>query len=177
MMPASLRDALRPSRSFLLGFVAFLAAPTLVVFSRGSGRDGTQPIAFNHSKHVANGMGCLDCHSGAQAQQHATIPEIAFCMACHENPLTKSPAEERLRAIAAAGSEVGWRPVTRVPPHVYFSHREHVALGGLTCQACHGAMEKITAPPSAPLRALTMDVCMGCHKQKNVASDCNDCHR
>lgn len=177
-MPAgSLGNLLRPSRSHLAGFLLFFAVAAVVVLKGGGGGAGIQPIAFNHSKHVASGMGCTDCHVGAETQQHATIPEIATCMTCHENPLTKSVGENLLRSFAAAGREVGWRPVTHVAPHVFFSHREHVAIAGLTCQTCHGAMEKLTAPPLAPLRPLTMAACIGCHENKKAGSDCNDCHR
>jgi hypothetical protein len=151
------------------GLAALLQTTAFV----GGVPDGLQPIAFNHAKHVGAGLSCTDCHTGARAAERATLPELSDCMSCHENALTESAEEARLRKL----QELTWRPVTRTPAHVYFSHRRHTALGGLDCAVCHGAMEKLTAPPERPLRPITMDGCIGCHRQKQVRSDCNDCHR
>ena len=163
-------------RPLLLGFGAFFAAQTMLFVGRPT-RAPEQPIAYNHAKHLAAGLGCTDCHSGARAAEHATLPAIAVCMGCHENALTESAEEAKLRAVAAAGRELAWVQLTRVPAHVYFSHRRHAVLAGIDCGACHGAMEKLTAPPSRPARQWTMDACLDCHRQKQAGTDCNDCHR
>ncbi len=52
-----------------------------------------QPIAFNHAKHVANGLACADCHSGAEQQARAGLPTVETCRSCHESALTESPEE------------------------------------------------------------------------------------
>lgn len=154
---------------FVLGSLFFLAL--------GAGNTVRQPIAFNHAKHVANGMACTDCHPGAQNQAHATLPTVDVCLSCHESSLTQNPDEAKIRSVGAAGGELRWAQLTRVPAHVYFSHRRHVQVGGLDCATCHGAMEKATVPPSHPFRPPTMDACLGCHKSRGVRTDCNDCHR
>ncbi len=170
-------ETVRPGRPWLVGIAAGLLFQT-VLFVRGNpGGAGVQPIAFNHAKHVESGVSCTDCHRGAATEEHATVPDISVCMGCHEAPLTKSPEEARLRAYAAAGAEIPWRPVTHVAAHVYFSHRRHVTLAKLDCATCHGAMQKLTAPPRAPFRALTMDFCIQCHQRNQARTDCNDCHR
>ncbi len=166
---------LRPTGPLVAGFLVFAAAAP--VLRNGPGETGVQPIAFNHAKHVAGGMGCTDCHAGAQTEVRATLPPAALCMGCHAAPLAGTPAEERLRVLAGGGAEIAWRPVTGLPAHVYFSHRRHVAIAGLECGACHGAMEKLTAPPRAPLRELSMKTCMACHERSKAGNDCNDCHR
>ncbi len=135
-----------------------------------------QPIAFNHAKHVANGVACTDCHSGVETQAHATLPEADTCMNCHQTALTSSPEETKLRDIAASGKPIAWQPLTQVPPHVFFSHRRHVAGAKLACAECHGPMEETTSPPPRALRTITMNTCLGCHKDKGVDADCNDCH-
>ncbi len=136
-----------------------------------------QPIAFNHAKHVANGIACTDCHSGVETQTRATLPELDTCMNCHQTALTESREEAKLRDAAAAGKPISWQPLTQVPPHVFFSHRRHVAGAKLACGECHGPIEKTTTPPPRALRTLTMNTCLGCHKEKGVDADCNDCHR
>ncbi len=162
---------------FVAGFAVLFLAGSFFFSGHNSMAPGVQPIAFNHSKHLASGMSCTDCHVGAEAQAHATLPTLATCLTCHENALTESSEEKKLRAFAAAKTELAWNPLTRVPAHVYFSHRRHVQIAGLKCAECHGAMEKLTAPPQKLFRPLTMDNCLQCHQQKQARTDCNDCHR
>ncbi|MBI4466242.1 MAG: cytochrome c3 family protein [Acidobacteria bacterium] len=136
-----------------------------------------QPLRYNHAVHIANGMGCVDCHAGGRDQERATLPGLDTCLMCHQEAVTESSEEEKIRAFAAAGREIPWAQATRVPRHVYFSHRRHVALGGLECVDCHGAMETRTEPPRYPVGPTTMDACLDCHEQRKVDNDCNRCHR
>ena len=135
-----------------------------------------QPVAFNHAKHIENGLGCTDCHTGAQEQAKATLPTWDTCSSCHQDAVGKSPEEAKLRALAASGQELAWVQLTQLPPHVFFSHRRHVSAGGLACEECHGAIAKSTSPPPRPWRIFIMDTCLNCHQQHGVKSDCNDCH-
>ena len=174
-----IRDAMRklisPSGPWLAGFGLVFIVQTLFLHS-SPGRS-VQPIAFNHAKHIASGLDCTGCHTGAQTEEHATLPDLATCMACHSSQMSNSPEEAKVRAFAAAGREIPWRPATHVPTHVYFSHRRHVALAKLECAACHGAMEKLTAPPTVPNLPISMNTCIGCHEKNQARRDCNDCHR
>lgn len=79
-----------------------------------------QPIAFNHAKHVSNGVACADCHAGVQTQAKATLPSVDVCIGCHQVALTNSAEEERVRTVAAAGQELNWVQLTRTAPHVFF---------------------------------------------------------
>lgn len=164
--------------SWLVGFVVFfglgyfLLGRVLPPLSSSS-----QPIRFNHALHAANGLGCEDCHAGARQQAKATLPGIDTCLNCHQEAVTKSDEEEKIRAFARAGQEIPWVQLTRVPAHVYFSHRRHVALAGLACADCHGPMETRTEPPRRPFRPVTMAACLQCHEQRKVNNDCNACHR
>ena len=163
------------SRPFLLGFAVFFLGQFVAPVGRQE--PAPQPIRYNHAKHLAAGLTCTDCHTGAQSEEHATLPALAVCIGCHAAPLTKSPEEAKLRALADAGGELNWTQVTRVPPHVYFSHRRHTAIAGISCAACHGPMEQVTAPPERPFRNWVMQTCLDCHRQKGAGTDCNDCHR
>ena len=84
---------------------------------------------------------------------------------------------EKVRAYAARTEEIPWRRVTRVPPHVYFSHRRHVALGGIACADCHGAVAEAAVALTTAAVSLDMASCMGCHAQRGASNDCNACHR
>lgn len=140
-------------------------------------KPSAQPIAFNHKKHVDNGVGCTDCHAGAMEQARATLPPLSTCMNCHETALSSSPEEEKVRSAAGAKTDIAWRRITSVPPHVYFSHRRHTRIGGLDCSECHGQMKNASAPPTARFRQLDMNDCIRCHEQRGIKADCNDCHR
>ncbi len=174
---------MRLLRSLLqrMGPTPTVLASFIVLFGAGSYlwrvRPPAQPLVYNHKKHIDNGINCTDCHVGAQNQVKATLPDISICMQCHESPLTQSPEEAKIRAAAAAGKGLPWVQITRVPPHVYFSHRRHVEAGKVECTVCHGPMPKATVPIKAKFRPLDMKDCLGCHAQRGVKTDCNDCHR
>lgn len=172
-------DRIEPSKktSWLLGFGVFFGLGFLLFRGVLSGDSPVQPIRYNHAVHIANGLACEDCHVGARTSEKATLPGVDTCLSCHKDPLTKSAEEEKVRAFARASQEIPWVQVTRVPRHVYFSHRRHVALAGMKCSECHGLMEVRTEPPARPFRPMTMKACIECHQQRKARYDCNDCHR
>lgn len=167
--------ALPRSKTFWLTFLlAFLAGT--IFFTRASSVP-PQPIAFNHHAHDAAGVGCADCHVGVQQQAQATLPDISVCLMCHESKVTESPEEEKIRQASVKGEPLVWQRGVRLPRHVYFSHRRHVALGKLECAVCHGKVAESTAPTNLPVTPLTMDGCMDCHTRNRVQNDCDECHR
>lgn len=147
-----------------------------------------QPILFNHTLHAGKAdagnlaINCHYCHSSAEKSKHAGIPSANVCMNCHQ-----AVAEGRSAAgtaeIAKIYKAVGWDPeglkytgeeepiqwvkVHNLPDHAYFSHAQHVAVGKLECQECHGPIdEKMdVAEQWAPL---TMGWCIDCHGQREV---------
>lgn len=162
---------------WLAGFGVFFVLGYLLFGWVSSTGPPTQPLRYNHAVHIANGLECTDCHEGVLDRAQATLPTLDTCLLCHAEALTESAEEEKIRAFARAGQDIPWQQITRVPVHVYFSHRRHVSLGGLECADCHGPMEKLTEPPRRSFHPVTMDRCMECHEQKGVRNDCNDCHR
>jgi hypothetical protein len=173
-LPRFLSGLIAPRWPQLIAFALFFLLGSLIFFGNPA---ITQPIAFNHAKHLETGLQCTDCHSGAKSQARATLPPLSACLVCHETALTKSAEEAKIRALAAAGQETPWVQLTRVPAHVYFSHRRHAQQGGIDCAVCHGSMEKLTAPPRRPYREFTMDACIQCHEKSRARTDCDDCHR
>jgi hypothetical protein len=137
----------------------------------------TQPIAFNHRLHVeGNGLECVECHAYVLTQTFAGLPSLERCLECHETAVTDSAEEEKLRELAAWGETLVWKRLYEMPDHVYSSHRRHVVAGGIDCAECHGPVAATTRPPARPLRALTMDFCMDCHRRRGASNDCLACH-
>jgi len=137
-----------------------------------------QPLQFNHRKHVKEaGLECAGCHQFYAERQHAGLPDIAVCQVCHETPITDSPEEKKLIALAGRSSPPAFRKLFMLPDHVSYSHRRHVTAAKLPCETCHGAIADTVAPPSRPLVRVTMATCVDCHARQNVQTDCTDCHR
>lgn len=135
-----------------------------------------QPIRFSHAKHVAAGVDCDGCHETAADQTFAGMPTLETCLQCHDEP-PKSAEEKKLAAFAARKAEPAWQRIYRMPGHVFFSHRRHVAVGKVQCSVCHGAMDKATAPPAGPAVKQSMAWCMACHEERHASIDCIACHR
>lgn len=136
-----------------------------------------QPIQFDHNKHKQAGLACVDCHATALEQANAGLPDLGTCMTCHESAITESKEEEKIRATAAGGGELGWKPVTRLPKDIYFSHRRHAKLANLDCIVCHGPVGESVKPPSRPAVPMMMNNCLDCHRKRRANVDCYACHR
>lgn len=138
----------------------------------------SQPIAFNHRIHLEGaGLACVDCHLHAVDGAHATIPELEVCAACHAEPQGKSAAEAQVVEHVGAGTPIPWVQVHRVPPHVYFSHRRHAALGKIACETCHGNVRERVRPFTRAAVRPRMSWCTGCHEKSDARNDCVGCHR
>jgi len=144
-------------RALVATFVTVMAA--LVWLAAMPPAAFRQPIDFPHAKHQA--VACTVCHRGAATAARAGIPDAAFCAKCHSS-LPKS---------------IAWVQVTRIPPHVMFSHRRHVTLARLDCASCHGEMRERRVPIGTAQVRLTMTTCLSCHRHEGAAEDCAACHR
>jgi len=162
-----------------IGVVVVLGAVILFYLGSKTNSDITQPIAYSHKAHIETaGLNCTDCHSTVQTSQAATLPSLEVCSTCHsEQPISQSPEELKLLEFVKRAETIPWQRVYRVPDHVYFSHRRHVAKGELECAACHGNVGDFTLPASSQFLPLTMENCMKCHRENNVTNDCLACHR
>lgn len=158
-----------------------------------------QPIEFPHKAHLElkdQKLTCTSCHERAEKGAVAGRPSTKKCLSCHTGGEAKSVEEKKLQAFGEEGREIPWRRVWRLPFHVFFSHRTHVAVAKVKCQTCHGPMETLTRPPARALKKLRMDDCIGCHERwerpretkekqtepvkvavRQVSTDCNACHR
>ncbi len=164
------------NRFLLLLVVAVLGAGAWAFFDSFSniGYAPTQPIPFSHKVHAGvNKIPCLYCHSSAERSRHATVPAGNVCMNCHIVVATDKPNVQKLASLYQAGQVVPWVRVHRLPDHVYFPHKWHVAKG-IACQQCHGAVE--TMDVVKQVQPLKMGWCITCHRQNKATQECSACH-
>lgn len=140
----------------------------------------TQPIAFSHKIHAGqNGINCVYCHTGAEKGKHSNIPSLNVCMNCHTYVQEGPSGTEEIGKIYAAldydpetkvygdsPTPVEWVRVHNLPDFSYFNHSQHVVIGKIECQECHGAMEEMgVVEQHSPL---TMGWCINCHRETSV---------
>lgn len=170
--------------------VAFILVAMVVVLGawfRGGGVLEPQPIAFNHALHLerAQGIVCADCHQFVNTETYAGIPSKWICLDCHDAYGDESDPEAEvnrpefaeLMQFARSDEEIPWHRVTATREDVFFSHRRHVTVGELECTECHPDMPSRTEPPTRGPIVMAMDTCIGCHEERNQATDCVACHR
>ncbi len=61
---------------------------------------------------------------------------------------------------------IEWVRIHNLPDHVYFNHAQHVSVGKVECQTCHGPVEKMEVV--AQHSPLSMGWCINCHRQTEV---------
>jgi mono/diheme cytochrome c family protein len=61
---------------------------------------------------------------------------------------------------------IEWVKIHNLPDHAYFNHAQHVNVGKVACQTCHGEVEKMeVVKQHSPL---SMGWCINCHRQTEV---------
>ena len=157
-----------------------------------------QPIHYSHKIHAgANQIECKYCHSSARVSKHSGIPSLNVCMNCHqniaeyngeedlENGYTKDFYTKEIKKLYAAvgwdeenqrytdeSYPVKWVRIHNLPDFVYFNHAQHVEVGEIACQKCHGPVEEMEIMyQHSPL---TMGWCINCHRETNVKVESNE---
>lgn len=164
--------------SILLVFNIFNGAIDL---GRSQGYAPDQPIKFSHALHVGqNQIECQYCHSSVEKSRHASIPGTQICMNCHKyvQQGPKYGKDEIAKIYEYSGwdpdkgkfvqapKNIEWVKIHNLPDHVYFNHAQHVKVGGIKCQTCHGKVEEYEVMKQfAPL---SMGWCINCHRQTEV---------
>jgi len=174
-------ERLSPVRRLAIGALTVVMASAGFAVGRATFRPTetvTQPIQFNHQKHVADlGLECTTCHEYYTTSAHSGLHALTTCLTCHDPAVTDSPEEATLVELGGQDPQPRFRKLFRLPNHVYYSHRRHVVAAGLPCETCHGGIAATTVPPPRPLVRITMSTCMDCHAERNVTTDCTLCHR
>lgn len=155
-----------------------------------------QPIHFSHRIHAgSNGVDCKYCHSSARTSKNAGIPSLNVCMNCHKNISevadTTATAEyskafydaqiqklydavgwdKSMQKYTGKSQPVKWVRIHNLQDFAYFNHSQHVTVGGIECQKCHGPVQEYEIQKQfAPL---TMGWCINCHRETNVKMEGN----
>lgn len=61
---------------------------------------------------------------------------------------------------------IEWVRIHNLPDHAYFNHAQHVTVGKLECQTCHGPVEEMAVVQQ--YSPLSMGWCVNCHRQTEV---------
>ena len=175
---------------FLFG--GYLVVQGAMGLGRQQGYQPEQPIYYSHKVHAGvNQISCLYCHTGAQDSKHANIPSVNVCMNCHMavkdyggKPITREDgtAVNANAEIQKLYQYAGWNPSTKsydkpgkpiewvrihsLPDFVYFNHSQHVQVGQVHCQTCHGEIQNMDQVKQ--FADLSMGWCVNCHRTTNV---------
>jgi hypothetical protein len=133
-----------------------------------------QPVPFSHKTHVAAGLTCVACHTMAQPGDLAGFPNGSFCMGCHSNIKSDSPAIQTLAGFVRDHKRISWVRIYKLPQFVYFSHQVHFKDAGIECADCHGPVSERNVLVKE--KSTTMADCMKCHDQRKAPNGCDVCH-
>ncbi len=126
-----------------------------------------QPIAYSHKLHAGQyKIDCNYCHTGVQKGKSATIPAANICMNCHGVIKKESPEIQKIYAAIENNQPIEWIRVHNLPDLAYFNHAQHVNVGNVQCQTCHGEIEKMEVVEQRS--SLTMGWCIDCHRRTEV---------
>lgn len=126
-----------------------------------------QPIAYSHKLHAGQyKIDCNYCHTGAQKGKNATIPAANICMNCHGVIKKESPEIQKIYTAIEQNRPIEWIRVHNLPDLAYFNHAQHVNVGNVQCQTCHGEIEKMEVVEQRS--SLTMGWCIDCHRRTEV---------
>lgn len=164
--------------TLVVAFVAKTAIDGLYSIGIQQGYTPAQPIAFSHALHAGQyEIGCQYCHTGVEIGKSANIPSANICMNCHthiQNGGGKegiSPEIQKIYNAVDNNQPIEWVRVHNLPDLAYFNHAQHVAVGGIECQTCHGPIQEMEVVGQHS--TLTMGWCIDCHRQTEVATEGN----
>lgn len=175
---------------FLLG--GWLTVTGAVNLGRQQNYEPEQPVFYSHKVHAGtNQISCLYCHGNTEVGKQANIPSVNICMNCHmaineyKGEKLYRPNGEEVDGTAEiqklykyAGYESGktwdaskakpiaWTRIHNLPDHVYFNHSQHVKVGKVQCQTCHGEIQKMDEVHQ--FADLSMGWCINCHRSTQV---------
>jgi hypothetical protein len=111
---------------------ASLANNTPIVWRRVTDLPGY--VYFNHSIHIAKGVGCESCHGAVDTMAltyKAKTLTMEFCLDCHRNPGANLRPKSALY-------DTHWHPTTKTPSAATLLALYHVPDRNLTdCSLCH----------------------------------------
>jgi cytochrome c2 len=165
--------------ALVIALVAKTALDELYTIGVQQGYAPKQPIAFSHQLHAGQyEIECQYCHTGVELGKSANIPSANICMNCHMHIQNVggqdgiSPEIAKIYAAVDNNQPIEWVRVHNLPDLSYFNHAQHVAVGGVECQTCHGPIEEMEVVYQHS--SLTMGWCIDCHRQTNIRAEGNE---
>ena len=70
------------------------------------------------------------------------------------------------------GGPIEWVRIHNLPDHVYFNHAQHVTVGEVNCENCHGKVEEMEVV--GQYSPLSMGWCVNCHRETEVQFQDNE---
>ncbi len=151
-----------------------------------------QPINYSHKIHAGTyEIDCKYCHSTVEKSKSASIPSLNTCMNCHKyvkasekyDGETSPEIQKIYDAIGYDGENmeyiegyeqkpIKWVRIHNLPDLAYFNHSQHVAVGKVECQTCHGPIE--TMDKVYQFSTLQMDWCIDCHRERGIDAENNE---
>ena len=152
----------------------------------------TQPINFSHKIHAGQyEIDCKYCHSTADKSKSASIPSLNTCMNCHKyvkaaekyDGNTSPEIQKIYNAIGFDGDNmeymegyeqkpIEWVRIHNLPDLAYFNHSQHVVVGKVECQTCHGPIEEMEKVEQ--YSTLQMGWCIDCHRERGIDVENNE---
>lgn len=126
-----------------------------------------QPITFSHKLHAGEyKIDCNYCHTGVNRGKSAHIPSANICMNCHGVIKKESPEIQKIYTSIENNQPIEWVRVHNLPDLAYFNHAQHVNVGGVECESCHGDVAQMEVIQQRS--SLTMGWCIDCHRKTEV---------
>lgn len=164
--------------ALVVALVAKTALDGLYSIGLQQGYAPTQPIAYSHALHAGTlEIECQYCHTGVEIGRSANIPSPNICMNCHthvQNIGGKegiSPEIQKIYDAVDNDQPIEWVRVHNLPDLAYFNHSQHVVVGEVECQTCHGPIQEMEVVGQHS--SLTMGWCIDCHRQTEITTDGN----
>ena len=157
---------------FFVCFIGKASLDGLMDLGMQQGYAPKQPIPFSHKIHAGKyKIDCNYCHTGVNKSMSANIPSANICMNCHNTIKTESPNLKPLYEAVRTNRPIEWVRVHNLPDYAYFNHSQHVKVGGIQCQQCHGPIQEMEVVQQ--FSPLTMGWCINCHRETPVNTEGN----
>lgn len=163
-------------------FIGIVAAVGMAILAKGGidslytigvqeGYAPKQPIAYSHKVHAGDyQIDCNYCHTGVTKSKNANIPSPNICLNCHssitEGSTTGTVEIDKIFAAVENNEPIEWVRVHNLQDFVYFNHSQHVVVGKVACQTCHGPVEEMEVVRQ--YSNLTMGWCINCHRDTEL---------
>ena len=165
--------------TLVVAFVVKTALDELYSVGVQQGYAPKQPIAFSHQLHAGQyEVPCQYCHTGVEIGKSANIPSANICMNCHahiQNVSGKEGISTEIQKIYNAvdnNQPIEWVRIHNLPDLSYFNHAQHVAVGGIECQTCHGPIREMEVVYQ--YSAWTRGWCIDCQRTTNINARGNE---